>query len=150
GQERSEMGEPVADLRIQPKSEPTGFEIGGDLVPRLIDEIPVLAVLATQCRGRTLIRDAAEMRVKETDRIAVMVDGLQRMGAEIQATEDGMIIQGPTALTGAQIDAAGDHRIGMAFAVAGTAAQGETVIRNAESIRTSYPGFWDHMEELFD
>ena len=139
--ETEELGEPVADVEIRAPRVLRPFRIAGPLVPRLVDEIPVLAVLATQCQGTTTIRDAGELRVKESDRIAAMVDGLRRMGATVEAEEDGMTIVGPTPLQGIQIDARGDHRIAMAFAVAGLVAQGSTVIEGAESIATSFPGF---------
>lgn len=142
-----EMGEPVADITIRGGGR-RPFEIGGAMVPRLIDEIPVLAVLATQLEGTSVIKDAQELRVKETDRIKVVCDGLRAMGADIEPTEDGMVIHGPTPLTGATIDASGDHRIGMSFAIAGTIASGETTILNAESIATSYPQFVNDMERV--
>jgi 3-phosphoshikimate 1-carboxyvinyltransferase len=145
--ERLENGEPVADISVSP-SQLHPFEISGDIVPRLIDEIPVLAVLATQCNGVSIIRDAKELRVKETDRIAVVSDALNRMGAKVAPTEDGMIIEGRTGLTGTEIDASGDHRIGMAFAIAGLIARGETLIQNADSIQTSYPNFVPHLMQV--
>jgi 3-phosphoshikimate 1-carboxyvinyltransferase len=138
---REELGEPVADVEIRAPKQLRAFKIEGELVPRLVDEIPVLAVLATQCEGTTTIRDARELRVKESDRIAKMVDGLRRMGATIQPEEDGMTIVGPTKLRGTTIDAEGDHRIAMAFAVAGLVASGTTLIDGAESIATSFPDF---------
>jgi 3-phosphoshikimate 1-carboxyvinyltransferase len=147
-EENQALGEPVATLTIVSPDHLPSFEIGGELVPRLIDEIPVLAVLATQCEGRSVFRDAQELRVKETDRIEVVVRYLRAMGAKIEATEDGMIIEGPTPLIGTTIDSAGDHRIGMAFAIAGSIAAGETVIENAESIATSYPDFVAHFHQL--
>lgn len=142
------MGEPVADLVVEASSELAPFTISGALVPRLIDEIPVLAVLATQCHGRTIIQDAAELRVKESDRIARMSEGLQAMGAQVEPTADGFIIDGPTPLHGTTVDARGDHRLAMAFAVAGMIATGETVIENADSMATSYPDFVAHAEVL--
>jgi 3-phosphoshikimate 1-carboxyvinyltransferase len=144
---RDENGEPVADLEIT-RDGTKPFVIEGILVPRLIDEIPVLAVLATQLSGETNIRDARELRVKETDRIGVVSAGLRAMGANIEPTEDGFVIQGPTPLKGAIIDASGDHRIGMAFAIAGLVADGETVIENADSIQTSYPNFESHLRSI--
>jgi 3-phosphoshikimate 1-carboxyvinyltransferase len=143
-----ELGEPVATVIIgAPKILPA-FEIAGEMVPALIDEIPILAVLATQCHGTTVIRDAQELRVKETDRIAVVTENLKQMGADITATDDGMIINGPTPLHGTTVDSSGDHRIGMSFAIAGTIATGETIIENVDSIRTSYPEFVPHLTEL--
>lgn len=144
----TELGEPVADLTIQNLGNLPSFEISGSMVPALIDEIPVLAVMATQCQGTTVIRDANELRVKETDRIAVVTENLRRMGADITATEDGMVINGPTPLNGTTVDSAGDHRIGMSFAIAGTIASGETIIENSEAIQTSYPEFVRHLTEL--
>lgn len=143
-----ELGEPVGIVTIQSAERLNLFVIEGDLVPRLIDEIPVLAVLATQCNGETIIRDAKELRVKETDRIAVVSDGLKKMGANVIPTEDGMIINGPTLLHGATIDSAGDHRIGMSFAIAASIAEGETTILNAGAIHSSYPEFAEHFAQL--
>ena len=146
--EHEELGEPVANVTFHAPSELNPFVIEGDLVPRLIDEIPVLAVLATQCHGTSIIRDAGELRVKETDRIAVVTKHLADMGANIEATADGMIIHGPTPLHGATVDSSGDHRIGMSFAIAGSLATGETIIENADAINTSYPEFADHFHHL--
>ncbi|HZG14955.1 MAG TPA: 3-phosphoshikimate 1-carboxyvinyltransferase [Candidatus Bathyarchaeia archaeon] len=139
--------EPIADLFVQ-HSELTGTIIEGDLIPRLIDEIPVIAVMATQAQGRTIIRDAEELRVKETDRIATVVSELSKFGANVTPTDDGMIIEGPTKLTGAAIDSLGDHRIGMAMAIAGLIAEGETTIANAEAINVSFPGFAQLLDKL--
>lgn len=145
--ERVVNEEPVADLHVH-HSELTGTVIEGDIIPRLIDEIPVIAVLATQANGKTLIRDAEELKVKETDRIATVVSELSKFGAKIIPTDDGMIIEGKTSLTGAAIDSLGDHRIGMAMAIAGLAAEGETQIANAEAINVSFPGFADLLESI--
>ncbi len=142
------LGELFGNLRIRPAERLNPFRIDGPLVPRLIDEIPVLAVLATQCAGQTEIRDASELRVKESDRIATVVDGLRRMGAEIVAQDDGMVIEGPTPLHATEIDAGGDHRVGMAFAIAGMIAEGTTIIQHSDSIRSSYPGFREHLSRL--
>lgn len=146
--EASELGEPTCNLTINAPQVLKPFEISGALVPRLIDEIPVLAVLATQCEGTTIIKDAAELRVKETDRIAVVGEALARMGADIEFQPDGMIITGPTPLSGAQIDSKGDHRIGMSFAIAASIAEGSTTILNADSIKTSYPSFVEDYKSL--
>lgn len=143
-----ELGEPVANVTISAPEQLKPFTIEGDLVPRLIDEIPVLAVMATQCNGETIIRNARELRVKETDRIAVVTDGLRTMGANVTPTDDGMIIHGPTPLHGAVIDSAGDHRIGMSFAIAASIAEGETTILNADAIQSSYPEFAKHFAQL--
>ena len=146
--ERFETYEPVADLIISATPNLKPFEISGDLVPRLIDEIPVLAVLATQCDGTTIIRNARELRVKETDRIATVAMYLRAMGVGVETFDDGMAITGPRALTGDTIDAAGDHRLAMAFAVASMIAEGETKILNAHSVATSYPDFDKHRRTL--
>jgi 3-phosphoshikimate 1-carboxyvinyltransferase len=143
-----ELGEPVADLRIQGCRELRPFEIGGGLVPRLIDEIPVLAVLATQCEGTSVIRDARELRVKESDRIELTAVGLRSMGAQVETFEDGMAITGPTPLRGSRIEAKHDHRIAMAFTVAGLIAEGMTEIEGAEAISTSFPGFESELRRL--
>lgn len=146
--EREELGEPVADLELWGPKLLRPFTIEGAMVPRLIDEIPVLAVLATQCEGTSVIRDAKEMRVKETDRIEVVANGLRAMGAQVETFEDGMAITGPTRLRATRVDASGDHRIAMTFAVAGLIADGDTVIDGAESIATSYPHFMDDLMRL--
>lgn len=146
--DREELGEPVSDLYARSPEGLLPFSIDGDLVPRLIDEIPVLAVLATQCDGFSSIRGAAELRVKESDRIEKVAEGLRAMGAEVETYEDGMDIQGPVALRGARIEADGDHRIAMAFAVAGLVASGVTVIDGAQTIATSYPGFEKDLAKL--
>jgi 3-phosphoshikimate 1-carboxyvinyltransferase len=148
GDQREELGEPVADLWVRGPDILRPFSIDAELVPRLIDEIPVLAVLATQCAGVTEIRGAKEMRVKESDRIALMADGLRSMGASVETYDDGFSISGPTPLVGTRIEARGDHRIAMAFAVAGLIASGETEIEGAESILTSYPSFEQDLMRL--
>ncbi|MGT2775166.1 3-phosphoshikimate 1-carboxyvinyltransferase [Streptococcus hyovaginalis] len=126
-----------------------GTEIAGDLIPRLIDELPIIALLATQAHGTTIIRDAEELKVKETDRIQVVADALNAMGTKIEPTADGMIIEGPTPLHGATVNTFGDHRIGMMTAIAALLAQdGEVVLERAEAINTSYPAFFDHLESL--
>ncbi|NQL65769.1 3-phosphoshikimate 1-carboxyvinyltransferase [Streptococcus suis] len=126
-----------------------GTEIAGDLIPRLIDELPIIALLATQANVTTIIRDAEELKVKETDRIQVVADALNSMGAKIEPTADGMIIEGPTPLHGATVNTFGDHRIGMMTAIAALLAQdGDVVLERAEAINTSYPAFFDHLESL--
>jgi 3-phosphoshikimate 1-carboxyvinyltransferase len=141
GNRREQLGEPSADMFLSQPEFLQPFTISGALVPRLIDEIPVLSVLATQCDGVTRIRDAGELRVKESDRIELIAANLRAMGAKVETAEDGLTIEGPTTLKGAKIETAGDHRIAMAFAIAGLIADGETMITNAESIKTSYPNF---------
>ena len=127
-----------------------GTRIGGGLVPRLIDELPVIAVLATQAEGVTEIRDAAELRAKESDRIAHLAEGLRRMGATCETLPDGLVIEGPARLVPAAVDAAGDHRLAMAFAVAGCLAAGPgfTHIAGAESVAISYPDFFTDLDHL--
>ena len=126
-----------------------GTEIGGDIIPRLIDELPIITLLATQAQGKTVIRDAEELKVKETDRIQVVADALNAMGADIVPTEDGMIITGKTALHGAEVNTLGDHRIGMMTAIAALLVQdGEVDLQRAEAINTSYPSFFSDLEGL--
>ena len=132
-------------------SELHGTEIGGELIPRLIDELPIIALLATQAKGQTVIRNAEELKVKETDRIQVVADVLTSMGARIKPTADGMIIQGKTPLNGASVNTNGDHRIGMMAAIAALLVEDGTVeLTRAESINTSYPDFFSHLEDLLD
>ena len=126
-----------------------GTEISWELIPRLIDELPIIALLATQAEGQTLIRDAEELKVKETDRIQVVADALNSMGADIQPTADGMIIQGKTSLKGASVHTYGDHRIGMMTAIAALLVKdGNVELERAEAINTSYPDFFAHLEGL--
>ena len=130
-------------------SELNGTEIGGALIPRLIDELPIIALLATQAQGQTVIKDAEELKVKETDRIQVVADALNSMGATITPTTDGMIIKGKSALHGARVNTFGDHRIGMMTAIAALlVADGEVELDRAEAINTSYPSFFDDLETL--
>ena len=126
-----------------------GTEIGGALIPRLIDELPIIALLATQAQGVTVIKDAEELKVKETDRIQVVADALNSMGADITPTADGMIINGKSSLHGAKINTFGDHRIGMMTAIAALLVkEGEVDLDRAESINTSYPSFFNDLESL--
>ena len=145
--ERTEGGEPVADVLVT-TGELRGTEIGGDMIPRILDEVPILAVAACFADGETVIRDAAELRVKESDRIATTVAELSRLGAEIEAREDGMVIRGTGRLTGAACQSHGDHRLAMAMAVCGLLADGETEVHGAADASVSYPGFWDDLEAL--
>lgn len=138
--ERIQSGEPVADLIVRSSSLHSTV-VEGDIIPTLIDEIPIIAVLAAYADGTTIIRDAAELKVKESNRIDTMVDNLTRMGADITATPDGMIINGGKALHGAEIDSYADHRIAMSFAIAALNADGETTINGDEWMSISYPGF---------
>jgi 3-phosphoshikimate 1-carboxyvinyltransferase len=145
--ERVWGGEPVADLFIR-YTPLKGIRLGGALIPRLIDEIPILAVLATQTEGTTIISNAEELKVKETNRIDTMVKELRKMGAKIEPTEDGMIIEGPVQLTGGTCESHGDHRIGMAMAIAGLVAEGQTVVKDAEAINVSFPGFQELLKRI--
>ena len=126
-----------------------GIRIDGELIPRLIDELPIIALLATQANGQTVIADAEELRVKETDRIQVVADSLNAMGANIVPTEDGMVITGPTPLHGTDLETFGDHRIGMMAAIAALLVRdGNVVLDRAEAINTSYPSFFEDLETL--
>jgi 3-phosphoshikimate 1-carboxyvinyltransferase len=145
--ERLEAGEPVADITAR-HSELRGIEVEGTLIPRAIDELPVLAVLATQARGRTVVRDAAELRVKETDRIATVTAELRQLGADVEERPDGFVVQGPTRLHSAAVSSHGDHRLAMALAVAGLVARGPVLIEDAECIGDSYPGFERALRKL--
>lgn len=140
-------GEPTADLLVR-SSQLHGTKIGGAIIPTLIDELPMIAAMACFAEGTTVICDAAELKVKESNRIAVMVENLTAMGADVEETEDGMIIRGGKPLHGAVIDSKLDHRIAMTFAVAGCCADGETQILGAECVNISYPGFYGDLERL--
>lgn len=140
-------GEPMGDIIVK-TSNLKGTVIGGQLIPRLIDEIPVIALAATQVQGTTIIKDAQELKVKESNRIATVVDILSRLGADIEATDDGMVIHGPTPLKGNQVDSFGDHRLAMMAAIAGLIAQGETTINSWECVNISFPGFYDVLSSL--
>lgn len=145
--QRTVAGEPVADLRVR-SSSLKACTIDGDLIPRLIDEIPILAVAAVFAEGTTVIRDAAELRVKESDRITVMANQLNRMGAKIQELPDGMEITGGTPLTGTDVDSETDHRIAMSFAIAALNATGTTTIHGAEAAAISYPNFIPTLQQI--
>ncbi len=143
----SGSGEPAADLLVK-ASRLHGVEIGGEEIPSLIDEIPVIAAAACFADGVTVIRDAAELKVKESNRIAAMTENLRAMGADVTETEDGMIIRGGRPLHGAVIDSRNDHRIAMTFAVAALAAEGETSIPQWDCVNISYPGFLEDLRKL--
>jgi len=145
--QREINGEPIADIAIK-ASDLRGISIAGDWVVRMIDEFPIFAVLATQAHGETIVRDAAELRVKESDRIAVLALELRKLGAHIEERPDGFCIEGPTRLHGAIVDSHGDHRLAMSLAVAGLIADGETTITNAEAYRESFPNFVELMHAL--
>ena len=133
-------GEPVGTIHVR-GGVLHGTEVGGDEVVRAIDELPILAVTATQAEGETVIRDAQELRVKEVDRIAMLAAELRKLGASVEEKPDGMILSGPAKLHGAAVESHGDHRMGMALAVAGLAADGDTTILEAECMDDSFPGF---------
>lgn len=143
----STEGEPTADLLIRTSSL-KGTTIEGGIIPTLIDEIPMIAVMAAFADGTTVIRDARELKVKESDRITVMVDNLKRMGADIEGTEDGMIIHGGRPLHGATIDSHLDHRVAMSFAVAGTICDGTVDILHGDCVKISYPEFYNDLYSL--
>ncbi|MEM0961467.1 MAG: 3-phosphoshikimate 1-carboxyvinyltransferase [Bacteroidota bacterium] len=146
--ERERSGEPLADLSVEAPGGLHGIEIGGDIVPNLIDEIPVLAVAAACASGRTVIRDAEELRVKETDRIAATAAFLRAMGAAVEERSDGLVIEGGRPLTGAAVESHHDHRIAMAAAVAALVASGPTTIHGAEAAAVSFPTFWEQLDAI--
>ena len=141
-------GEPVADILVRTSSL-HGTDIHGDIIPTLIDELPMIAAMACFAEGTTVIRDAAELKVKESNRIAVMVENLSAMGADVTETEDGMIIRGGRPLHGAVIESHLDHRIAMTFAVTALCAEGIIQINGAECVNISYPQFYQDLENLF-
>jgi 3-phosphoshikimate 1-carboxyvinyltransferase len=145
--ERVVSGEPVADLRAQ-SNQLSGMEIRGELIPRVIDEIPLIALAASIAQGKTVIREAQELRVKETDRISATVKELLKLGADVQELPDGMVIQGRKKLRGAACESHGDHRLAMMLGVAALVAEGETEIDNAEAVNISYPRFWQDLKRL--
>lgn len=145
--ERKMGGEPAADLLVR-HSALHGTVIEGDLIPTLIDEIPIIAILAACADGTTVIRNAEELKVKESNRLDIMVTELARMGVDIEGTDDGMIIRGGRPLQGTAVDSRLDHRIAMSFAVAGLAAEGTTEVLRADCVDISYPGFYRDLESL--
>jgi 3-phosphoshikimate 1-carboxyvinyltransferase len=144
---RQQSGEPIADLRIR-GGLLKGIDIGGDIIPRLIDEIPILAVAASVAQGKTTFKDAAELRLKETDRIVVMAQELTKFGVKVEETPDGMVITGGKPLMGTVCSSYGDHRIAMALAIVGLVASGQTKIMGADSINISFPGFRNVLNSL--
>ena len=139
--------EPAADIIVE-SSDLRGAEIGGDIIPQVIDEIPVLALAAAQAKGETIIRDAEELRVKESDRITATVTGLAQLGVDVEETEDGMVIRGGNKLHGADVRSFGDHRIAMTMGIAGTIADGETTVDGADAADVSYPTFWGTLNSV--
>lgn len=143
------LDEPAGDIYVR-TSKLKGIEISGELIPRLIDEIPVIALLATQAEGKTIIKDAAELKVKETNRIDTVVTELKKLGAEIEATEDGMIITGNSSnLSGGIVSSHGDHRIGMMLAVAALLCNQEVYLEQSEAVAVSYPAFFNDLQSLY-
>ena len=140
-------GEPIADITVK-SSQLHGITVEGDLVVRMIDEFPILAVLATQAQGETIVREAEELHVKESDRIGSLASELRKLGAQIEEQPDGFIIVGPTRLHGATVDSHGDHRLAMSLAVAGMIAEGETTVTRADAYRESFPNFIELMRQL--
>ncbi len=141
-------GEPMGTLTVR-HAPLEGVSVGGDVIPNLIDEIPVLAVAAACAEGQTVIQDAEELRVKETDRLTAISDVLTRLGASVEEQPDGLIIEGtPGALRGATVSSYDDHRIAMAAAVAGCVADGKTTIQEADCARISFPTFWEVLDRL--
>ncbi|MDP7618879.1 MAG: 3-phosphoshikimate 1-carboxyvinyltransferase [Dehalococcoidia bacterium] len=138
--------EPIADITVE-SSDLKAVEIGGSIIPRLIDELPLLALAATQAAGTTVIRDAQELRVKESDRIAATVGQLSRLGARLEERPDGMLVFGRQQLQGATVRSGGDHRLALTLGVAGVLARGTTHIDGAEAVDVSYPGFWKALEQ---
>jgi len=145
---RLEAREPVADLLVRQAGDLRPIRVEGDMAAEMIDELPVLAVAATQIAGTSFITGAGELRVKESDRLAAMEAGLNAMGADVVAQADGWVIKGPRRLEGARVDSAGDHRVAMALAIAALVADGKTEIEGAECVEISYPAFFDHLEYL--
>ncbi len=146
-EERESGGEPVADLHVR-SSALHGARVDGALVPRVIDELPLVALAGALAEGETVIADAAELRVKESDRIAETARMLSALGAELEERPDGLVVRGGAHLSGAQVDARGDHRLAMLAAVAGLLAVGETLVEGAEAVSVSYPAFWEELEGL--
>jgi 3-phosphoshikimate 1-carboxyvinyltransferase len=145
--ERLIANEPVGDIKVQ-TARLNAVEIGGSLIPKLIDELPLIAVIATQAEGKTVVRDALELRIKESDRIAAIVSALQKMGADIEETDDGFVVKGPTPLHGAVCESHDDHRIAMALSVAAWIAEGKSTIKNADCVGISFPEFFQLVKNL--
>jgi 3-phosphoshikimate 1-carboxyvinyltransferase len=145
--EEEQAGEPVGTITARHGSL-KGTKIAGEIVPNLIDELPLLACLAATAEGTTVIRDAAELRKKESDRIAAVTSNLRKMGVKVGELEDGWVVEGPTELAGTDIATFGDHRIAMAFSVLGLVASSETLISQPECVEVSFPGFFDALEGL--
>jgi 3-phosphoshikimate 1-carboxyvinyltransferase len=146
-EERASGGEPVADLVVR-SAQLHGVEVGGELVPRAIDELPLVALAGALAEGETVIRDAAELRVKESDRVATTTSLLRAFGVSIEERPDGMVVEGGARLRSARAGASGDHRLAMLGAVAGLLSDGETVIEDTTAVEVSYPEFWTELARL--
>jgi len=146
-EEREECGEPRANLRVRP-AQLQGIEIHGEMIPTLIDEIPILALAASLAEGETVIRDAAELRVKETDRIQTVAQGLNKLGAKVEELPDGLRIQGVKALRGGEAESHGDHRLAMTWVVAGLLSQEGVILEGLEAAQVSFPNFMDLIKEI--
>lgn len=140
-------GEVIGSITIR-HSQAYGAEISGDIIPRMIDELPIIALLATQAKGKTIIRDAEELRYKETNRIDSVVNTLTALGADVQPTDDGMIIEGGTSLKGTQLHSYGDHRIGMMIVIASLICEGDITLTDADAINVSYPRFFEDLKKI--
>ncbi len=145
--QNNENGEPVADIEVT-TSKLNAITLEGSIIPKMIDEIPVFAVAALFADGTTIIKDAEELKVKESNRIAVMAEELGKMGANIEETSDGMIITGNSVLQGAEVESHNDHRVAMSLAIAALKANSKTIINNSESVTISFPSFYDYIEKL--
>ena len=143
-------GEPIGSITVKYESNLKPFKVEGDILPKLIDEIPILTVAACFCNGVSEIKDAKELRVKETDRLKVMATQLKKFGANIIEKEDGLIINGDSKFHSAEVDSETDHRVSMSLAIASLLAKGSSKILRAEASRVSYPTFWDDLEKLIN
>ena len=145
---RKQSNEEVADIHVTYSPDMRGTTIGGDIIPTLIDEIPVIAVLATFAQGKTIIKDAAELKVKESNRIDTVVNGLEAIGANVKACDDGMVIYGGAPLFGAKIETKKDHRIAMAFAIANLICKGSIILDDGDCVAISFPDFYDKLDSI--
>jgi 3-phosphoshikimate 1-carboxyvinyltransferase len=146
-EERTVGAEPVADILVR-SSRLHGATIEGNLVPRAIDELPLVALVGCFAEGETIIKDAGELRLKESDRIRTTAQGLRKLGAKVEEMPDGLRIPGRQRLQGAPVSARGDHRLAMMLGVAGNLAGGETIVHNSQSVAVSYPRFWHDLGAL--
>jgi 3-phosphoshikimate 1-carboxyvinyltransferase len=144
-----EAGEPMGDIVVT-SSELNAIEVSGNLTARMIDEFPVFAVAATQAKGKTVVRDAQELRVKESNRLEGLVNELRKLGAKIEPTDDGFVVEGPAKLHGAVVDGLGDHRMAMALAIAAMVAEGDTTILGADCVAKTYPTFFRDLESIME